>query len=201
MNFRQGLYQEAIYTSSKRNAENSSEIDHNSIRSSKHQRSKSLPQNELNSATSMPRPLPSLSRSTSRRKLLFSDTTPDRTTNCSSRLVVGKQSPKKPNSSPSFPEDGRGKENRLCTNSVKDKPSPEKKYAKIATPVKKPPIKRESVEKCVDNLKSQVCKLAVSVRLNPYFVIVVLIAAFFCPAREQISRPGKSTGEFFWFFR
>nr|XP_023875256.1 uncharacterized protein LOC111987747 isoform X2 [Quercus suber]POE82600.1 hypothetical protein CFP56_46449 [Quercus suber] len=155
VNFRQGLYQEAIYTSSKRNAENSSEIDHNSIRSSKHQRSKSLPQNELNSATSMPRPLPSLARSTSSRKLLFSDTTPDRTANCSSRLVVGKQSPKKPNSSPSFPEDGRGKENRLCTNSVKDKPSPEKKYSKIATPVKKPPIKRESVEKCVDNFKSQ----------------------------------------------
>jgi hypothetical protein len=160
-----------------------------------------MPQNELNSATSTARPQPSLARSTSSRKLLFSDTIPDRTANCSSKSVVGKQSLKKPNSSLSFPEDGRGKENRSFTNSVKDKQSPEKKYAKIVTPVKKPPIKHESVEKCLDPLKSQVCKLAVSIRLNLYFVIVILIVDFDCPARGQISRPGKSTGEFFWFFR
>ncbi|GMY19348.1 hypothetical protein FCV25MIE_14587 [Fagus crenata] len=104
---------EAVYRSCKRNVDNSGDsIDHH--RSSKHQRSNSIPQNELNSATSTTRPQPSLAR-----------------------------------------KDGQGKENWSCTNSVKDKQSPEKKYAKIVTPVKKPPIKHESVEKCLDPLKSQ----------------------------------------------
>ncbi|XP_062154186.1 uncharacterized protein LOC133862402 isoform X2 [Alnus glutinosa] len=157
VNFRQGLYQEAVHQFSKRNVENSGDsMDHNLIRSSKHQRSKSLPQNELNSATSMARPQPSLTRSTSNRKLLSSDTGPDRTTNFYSRPAMGRQSSKKPNSSPSFPENGRGKENWLCANSVKDKQSPEKKCTKVVTPVKKPPIKHESVEKCVDPLRSQI---------------------------------------------
>lgn len=156
MNFRQGLYQEAIYISSKRNVENLSDaIDHNSVRSSKHQRSKSLPQNDLNSAISIVRPQPGLARSTSSRKLLSPDTIPDRIANCSSRPVVGKQSLKKRNSSPSFPEDGRGKENYLCTNFVKDKQSPEKKYAKVIT-VKKTPTKHKSVEKCADPFMSKV---------------------------------------------
>nr|KYP62617.1 hypothetical protein KK1_017158 [Cajanus cajan] len=45
VNFRQGLYQEAVYISTKRNAENLNDpIDQNSIRSSKHQRSKSMSQ-------------------------------------------------------------------------------------------------------------------------------------------------------------
>ncbi|MED6221334.1 hypothetical protein PIB30_053491 [Stylosanthes scabra] len=49
VSFRQGLYQEAVYSSSKRNPENcSDEIDNNS----KHQRSKSLSQRELNSSAS-----------------------------------------------------------------------------------------------------------------------------------------------------
>ena len=165
VNFRQGLYQEAVHLSSKRNVENSGDsMDHNLIRSSKHQRSKSLPQNELNSATSMARPQPSLTRSTSNRKLLFADTGPDRTTNFSSRPAMGKQFIKKPNSYPALPENGLGKENWLCANSVKDKQSPEKKCTKVVTPVKKPPIKHESVEKCVDPLRSQVYKLASSNR-------------------------------------
>ncbi|KAE7999587.1 hypothetical protein FH972_003997 [Carpinus fangiana] len=148
VNFRQGLYQEAVHLSSKRNVENSGDsMDHNLIRSSKHQRSKSLPQNELNSATSVARPQPSLTRSTSNRKLLFSDT---------GRPAMGKQFIKKPNSSPSLPENGLGKENWLCANSVKDKQSPEKKCTKVVTPLKKPPIKHESVEKCVDPLRSQI---------------------------------------------
>ncbi|XP_059459299.1 uncharacterized protein LOC132188780 [Corylus avellana] len=157
VNFRQGLYQEAVHLFSKRNVENSGDLmDHNLIRSSKHQRSKSLPQNELNSATSMARLQPSLTRSTSNRKLLFADTGPDRTTNFPSRPAMGKQFTKKPNSSPPLPENGRGKENWLCANSVKDKLSPEKKCTKVVTPVKKPPIKHGSVDKCVDPLRSQI---------------------------------------------
>lgn len=202
VNFRQGLYQEAVYISSKKNVENSSDaIDRNSVKSSStiHQRSKSLPQNELNSATSTARPQPCLARSTS-RKLSSPNTFPDRTANCSSVPVMEKQTLKKRNSPPSFPEDRQGKENLLCSNSVKDKQSPEKKYAKVVASVKRAPIKHESMEKCADPFRSKVYKLAQSHKTDLYLVIVILIVYVHCPAREQISR-GKSRGEFLWFFR
>ncbi|XP_045814145.1 uncharacterized protein LOC123907813 isoform X2 [Trifolium pratense] len=69
VSFRQGLYQEAVYISSKRNAENSIDpVEKNSIRGSKHQRSKSLSQSELTSTSIKPQI--SLSRSASSRKLV-----------------------------------------------------------------------------------------------------------------------------------
>ena len=69
VNFRQGLYQEAVYISSKRNAENSFDpIEPNSIKGSKHQRSKSLSQSELNSTTTRPQISPA--RSASSRRLV-----------------------------------------------------------------------------------------------------------------------------------
>ncbi|KAH1223802.1 hypothetical protein GmHk_11G031175 [Glycine max] len=151
VNFRQGLYQEAVYISSKRNAENLRDsMDQNSIRSSKHQRSKSLSQSELNSTT-MARPQLSLARSASSRKL-FSDIVIDHT----GKLVNGKQLHMKQDSLSSIPEEGQRKENPLFYSSLKDKQSPEKKTAKVITPVKKSPIKKESVDKCVDHLKLQV---------------------------------------------
>ncbi|KAH1157766.1 hypothetical protein GYH30_030149 [Glycine max] len=150
VNFRQGLYQEAVYISSKRNAENLRDsMDQNSIRSSKHQRSKSLSQSELNSTT-MARPQLSLARSASSRKL-FSDIVIDHT----GKLVNGKQLHMKQDSLSSIPEEGQRKENPLFYSSLKDKQSPEKKTAKVITPVKKSPIKKESVDKCVDHLKLQ----------------------------------------------
>ncbi|TKY70553.1 Ternary complex factor MIP1, leucine-zipper [Spatholobus suberectus] len=151
VNFRQGLYQEAVYISSKRNAENLRDsMDQNSIRSSKHQRSKSLSQSELNSTT-MARPQLSLARSASSRKL-FSDIVTDQT----ARLVNGKQLHIKQDSLSSIPVEGRRKENPMFYSSLKDKQSPEKKIAKVITPVKKKsPIKQESADKCADNLKLQ----------------------------------------------
>ncbi|KAJ7952886.1 Protein of unknown function, DUF547 [Quillaja saponaria] len=163
VNFRQGLYQEAVFISSKRNAETLNDsIDQNSIRSSKHRRSKSLSQNEFNIITGTARGQPLLSRTTSSRKLLRSDTFSDHmgTANSSSKLVNGKQLHRKQVSFSSYLEDGRGKENQSRTNSVKDKQSPEKKTAKIITPVKKPPVKQESPEKCLDPLELQLeCRL------------------------------------------
>ncbi|XP_027346937.1 uncharacterized protein LOC113858469 [Abrus precatorius] len=154
VNFRQGLYQEAVYISSKRNAENLNDPnDQNAIRSSKHQRSKSFSQSEFNSAI-MGRTQPSLARSASSRKLLFSaDTVADHT----AKLVQGKQLHlhRKQDSCSSIPEDGRGKENRLFSNFVKDKQSPEKKTTKVITSVKKSPLKQESPNKCMDHLKLQ----------------------------------------------
>ncbi|KAK7263112.1 hypothetical protein RJT34_30697 [Clitoria ternatea] len=153
VNFRQGLYQEAVYISSKRNAENLNDpIEQNSIRSSKHQRSKSMSQSEFNSAI-MSRSQPSLARSASSRKLMFSfDTVTDHT---GGKLVQGKQLHRKQDSCSSIPEEGRGKENRSFGNFVKGKQSPEKKTTKVITPMKKSPLKQESAEKCVDHLKLQ----------------------------------------------
>ncbi|KAJ0040020.1 hypothetical protein Pint_28097 [Pistacia integerrima] len=161
VNFRQGLYQEAVYISSKRNAENSNDSDQLSLQSYKHQRSKSFSCNEINLASTPARPQPSLGRSTSSRKLLSTDTINDRTSHSFIRTMNGKQSSVKPNPFSSHLEDGRGKENRSCTNSVKDKQSPEKKIAKVVTPVKRLPIKNEAHDpKAVDHLKLQLeCRL------------------------------------------
>lgn len=163
VNFRQGLYQQAVYLSSKRSVENLNEssIEQTPIRSSKHQRSKSMSHNEFTSAISATRlSQPSLGRSASSRKLLTTDIVSG---NCSSRQVNnGKQITRKPNSSCTpILEDGRGKENRLCTNAARDKQSPDKKIAKIvSTPVKKPHTKHESMPKCLDPLKLELeCRL------------------------------------------
>lgn len=160
VNFRQGLYQEAVYISTKRNAENLSDpIDQTPIRSSKHQRSKSMSQSEFNSTMITTRlPQPSLARSASSRKLLFSsDTVTDQT---AGKLAHGKQLHRKQDSFSSIPEEGRGKENRSSSNLVKDKQFPEKKLGKIITPVKRSPFKQESAERSLDHLKLQVnCNL------------------------------------------
>ncbi|KAK4260064.1 hypothetical protein QN277_003232 [Acacia crassicarpa] len=146
VNFRKGLYQEAVYISSKRNLENLNDsIETNSIRSSKHQRSKSLALNEFNFTTTTPSRLqlqPPISRSASSRKLSFSADT------VVSDNITGKQQlHKKQNSISSIPEEGRGKENLSFSNAVmKDKQSPEKKTSKTSTPVNKTPVKQESAK-------------------------------------------------------
>ncbi|OAY35432.1 uncharacterized protein LOC110628321 isoform X2 [Manihot esculenta] len=161
VNFRQGLYQEAVYISSKKNAESSNDviIDHPqpSPTRPKHVRSKSLSHNEFSSATFAGRPNPSLARSTSSRKLISSEATVDRSAHSSNRLMHGKQAYGKPSCSSFLMDDGRGKENRSCTNAVKDKQSPDKKTVKIVTPIKKATNKHES-EKSLEPLKIE-CRL------------------------------------------
>ncbi|XVF17720.1 hypothetical protein REPUB_Repub10bG0147900 [Reevesia pubescens] len=148
VNFRQGLYQEAVYASSKRNVENLNEsIEQSPVRSSKHQRSKSLSVNEMSSVTTIARPQPSLARSVSSRKILPPDTIYDRAGPTNAR-----QSSTKPNSASG---DVRGKENQSFANALKDKQSPQKKIYKVVTPVKRLPNKHESADKCLDPLKSQ----------------------------------------------
>ncbi|KAM1529457.1 hypothetical protein ACFX1Z_018664 [Malus domestica] len=162
VNFRQGLYQQAVYLSSNRSVETLNDsIEQTPVRVSKHHRSKSMSHNEFMSAASASRIPPSLARCTSSRRMMSTDhIVSDRIGNCSSRQVNGKQTPRKPNSITPIAEDGRGKENRLCSNAVKDKQSPDKKTAKIVTPVKKTPTKHESVAKCSDVLKLELeCRL------------------------------------------
>ncbi|XP_010432098.1 PREDICTED: uncharacterized protein LOC104716423 isoform X1 [Camelina sativa] len=160
VSFRQGLYQEAVYISSKRNLEspnnNNNGLNENSpVRSSssKHQRSKSMSQHEFNSMITPPKKHQqghhSLSRSISSRKLFSSDqTVNDRSGG--QRMVNGKQASPKPNiSSVTKPVDVRGKENQTSSNASKDKKnkeSPEKKIGRFLTSVKKkkPLIKPEA---------------------------------------------------------
>lgn len=166
VSFRQGLYQEAVYISSKRNLEspNNNSLNENSpVRSTKHQRSKSMSQHEFNSMITPPKKhQQSLSRSISSRKLFSSDqTVNDRS---GQRVVNGKQASPKPNlSSVTKPLDVRGKENQTSINASKDKKnkeSPEKKLGRFLTSVKKkkPLIKPEAAaDKHSESIKLQVC--------------------------------------------
>ncbi|XP_050944701.1 uncharacterized protein LOC103484766 isoform X3 [Cucumis melo] len=133
VNFRQGLYQEAVFvSSSSRNSDISTDtMEPISTRIAKHRRTKSYCQNEFNSANSIARLQPSLARCSSSRKLLSNDTFFDRN------------------------EDGLGKENQSYANTVKNKPSPEKKVDRIITPLKKSPLKQEFLEKNSSPMKSQ----------------------------------------------
>lgn len=123
VSFRQGLYQEAVYISSKSNGLN----ENSPVRSTKHQRSKSMSQHELKSMITPPKKHQqslSPSRSISSRKLFSSDQT-----------VNDKQASPKPNVSSvvTKPVDVRGKENQTSSNGLKDKKdkeSPEKRLKK-----------------------------------------------------------------------
>lgn len=158
VNFRQGLYQEAVYVSSStRNSDNSTDtMEPISTRISKHRRTKSYCQNEFNSANSTARLQPSLARSSSSRKLLSNDNFFDRNGYCSNMFANGKHVPGKSSSFLFLPEDGLGKENQSYANSVKNKPSPEKKVERIISPLKKSPLKQEFLEKNSSPLKFQV---------------------------------------------
>ncbi|XP_052481754.1 uncharacterized protein LOC105763353 isoform X1 [Gossypium raimondii] len=154
VSFRQGLYQEAVYASSKRNVENLNEstVEQSPVRSSKHQRSKSLSVNEMSLVPTIARSQPSLSRSVSSRKMLPPDTIYDRAGQCFIRPTNGKQASTKFNSASG---DVRGKENQSFANAVKDKQSPDKKVSNIVTPVKRLPTKLDSADKYLDPLKVQ----------------------------------------------
>ncbi|GMJ07984.1 hypothetical protein like AT4G37080 [Hibiscus trionum] len=151
VSFRQGLYQEAVYASSKRNVENSNEftVKQAPARSTKHQRSKSLSVNKTSPVQTISRTQPSLSRSVSSRKLLLPNTIHDRFGQCFNRQTNGRQGSTKSNSASG---DVRGKENQSF---FKDKQSPDKKVSNIATPVKRLPTKLESADNCLDPLKVQ----------------------------------------------
>lgn len=154
VNFRQGLYQEAVHTGYGRNAENSVGFCNElSGRSSKREESPCLSQNEANSRLYGTRTFSSLSRSASSRKLLSSKLVSEKISHSfNDRPTRGEQALEKPNSSL---EDSRGKENRSCPNSAKDK-NDKQPPEKRTHSVKRPPIKAESLEKCADSPKLQV---------------------------------------------
>ncbi|KAG8384403.1 hypothetical protein BUALT_Bualt04G0114400 [Buddleja alternifolia] len=146
VNFRQGLYQEAVYISSRRSPENSTPSSNEfSMRSSKRRHSRSSSQSEVNLGSFAARPSPSLPRCASSRKFLSPDIVSERLTN-------GKEPKNEPHLGL---ENGLGKENQTSPNSYKDKIKPEKKLLVIGTPVKSRP---ESIVKNVNPLKMQ-CRI------------------------------------------
>ncbi|XP_010268747.1 PREDICTED: uncharacterized protein LOC104605611 isoform X2 [Nelumbo nucifera] len=158
VNFRQGLYQEAVYiSSSKRNTESPKDLyEPYSCRNPKIEQVKASSQADTNLATSIARILPSIPGNSSASTQLASEPISDRTAHCSIRPSNGKQPSKKAHPSSAFSEDARGKENQSCTNSSKNnKQSPKDRDTKIRTPVKRPPIENRSVEKRLDPLKLQ----------------------------------------------
>lgn len=155
VNFRQGLYQEAVHTTPRKNAENSIDLcEELSARSSKQEESQCLSQNDANSGLYGTQTCRLLSRSVSSRKLFSSKPVFDKISHCSNRTMHSEQALEKPNTSL---EDGRGKENRSCPNSAKDKNDkqpPEQRTCSFKTSAKRTPI--NTTGKCADSPKLQV---------------------------------------------
>ncbi|CAI0429829.1 unnamed protein product [Linum tenue] len=172
VNFRQGLYQEAVYNNNcSKNSTNdgASEQQQQPCCSSsstrtpaRHSRSKSVSStNELISSSpfgsaARQQQQPSLARSTSSRKLLPSE----------SPIISGQSRHKGQGSNKvisSTPYNEIGKENRSWSNSLKEKQSPEKRNGKVATPRKRLfDNRRLSEDKCsvVPSKSTVECRLA-----------------------------------------
>ncbi|CAH8314950.1 unnamed protein product [Eruca vesicaria subsp. sativa] len=122
VSFRQGLYQEAVHISSKRNLESPNNNENS------HVRSKSMSQYEFSSMITPPKKHQqslSVSRSISSRKLFSSDQT-----------VSSKQGSPRPNlSSVTKPVDVRGKENHTSSNGLKDKKDKESSEKRLKKPL------------------------------------------------------------------
>ncbi|KAJ4963526.1 hypothetical protein NE237_023465 [Protea cynaroides] len=156
VNFRHGLYQEAVYiSSSKKNMESMTDLyELHPCINAKQEQAKSSSQAESNSTTTVA--TASLPGNFSGLAQLVTDSVSDRTGHCSNRPTNVKQSEKKPHGFLSSPEDKRGKENQSCPNSTKkNKQSPKQKSPKIKTPVRRPLNEPRSEEKNLDPLKLQ----------------------------------------------
>ncbi|XP_068637638.1 uncharacterized protein [Aristolochia californica] len=161
VNFRQGLYQEAVFiSSSKKNIENAIDLfDQNPSRILKIDQSKSS-SNTAGLESSMEGPSPSTAddpSSTSQSSLDL----PARVGRLPNRPINGIKTPKKLNSHSVVVEDGRGKENRSSANPRKNnKQTSQQKPARSQTALKKTAVEPNATEKCVEPLKLQLdCRL------------------------------------------
>ncbi|KAL2528486.1 hypothetical protein Fot_21087 [Forsythia ovata] len=153
VNFRQGLYQEAVYISSKRSEEDSMcSYSESSIGSSRRRRSRSLSQSEVNLSSFAAHPSASLARSASARKLLPFESVSEGTRDSFNSPSNGKLSSCKTNLSLEY---GLRNEDRSCLNSSEDKLSSEKKSPVINVLEKRPTLKPESLRKIVSPRKLQ----------------------------------------------
>ncbi|KAM3363542.1 hypothetical protein P3S68_018396 [Capsicum galapagoense] len=148
VNYRQGLYQEAVSTCSMRN------VDDNHLPDScpqlpgkglKQRHSRSLSMSEVNLGSSVPQFSPLLDRSASSRKFFLKESVFD-----SSRISYDVTSNTRHAVMKSCNDsltDGLGKDNHSADTCTKDKPSPQKQVNTIKTSLKRPPVKPESISK------------------------------------------------------
>ncbi|XP_059293685.1 uncharacterized protein LOC132046887 [Lycium ferocissimum] len=151
VNYRQGLYQEAVSTCSRRNMDDIHLPDscpqfHGKGPKQKHSRSLSM--SEVNLGSSVPHSSPSLSRSASSRKLFLKESVFDSSRICYDVTSNSRQTVTK-NCNDSL-KDGLGKENHSADTSTMDKASPQKQVNTIKTSSKRPPVKPESISKIAD---------------------------------------------------
>ncbi|KAH0697495.1 hypothetical protein KY290_015372 [Solanum tuberosum] len=151
VNYRQGLYQEAVSTFSRRNTDGNHLSDsypqlHGKVSKQRHSRSFSM--SEVNLGSSVPQSSLFLDRSASSRKLFLKESvfgssriSYDVTSN--NRQAVMK------NCNDSL-IDGLRKENHSAGSCTKDKPSPQKQVSTINTLLVRPPVKPESISKIAD---------------------------------------------------
>ncbi|XP_016442678.2 uncharacterized protein LOC107768084 [Nicotiana tabacum] len=151
VNYRQGLYQEAVSTCSRRNADDNHLPDSCSQlrgKGPKQRHSRSLSLSEVNLGSCVSRLSPSLHRSASSRKLHLKESVFDSSRFSSDNTSNSRQAViKYCNDSL---EDSLGKENHLSDTSTKHKPSPQKQVNTIKTLSKRPPVKPESISKISD---------------------------------------------------
>ncbi|XP_068641823.1 uncharacterized protein [Aristolochia californica] len=161
VNFRQGLYQEAVYIScSKKNIENAIDVfDQYPSRVLKIDRSKSS-SNMVGLESSMDGPSPSTADDPSSSTQSSSDL-PARAGRLCNRSINGIKTPKKLNSHLAVAEDSRGKENQLSANSKKNnKQTSQQKPARSRAVLKKTAVDPNASEKCLEPLKLQLdCRL------------------------------------------
>lgn len=155
VNYRQGLYQEAVSTCSRRNTDDnhlSDSCSHLPGKVPKPRHSRSFSMSEVNLGSSVP-PHSSLylDKSASSRKLFLKEsffgssrisydvTSQGVMKNCNDSLI-----------------DGLGNENHSADTCTKDKPSPKKQVNTIKTSLIKPPVKPESISKIVADVRHQV---------------------------------------------
>ncbi|KAJ4964687.1 hypothetical protein NE237_016536 [Protea cynaroides] len=158
VNFRHGLYQEAVYIStSKKSMEGITDLyELHQCRNAKQEQPRFSSQVEGNSTTSVAGVPPALPGNSSGSSQLVTDTVSNRSGHCSNRPTNMKQLVKKPQVSLDSPEDKLGKENQSCPNSTKNnKQFPKQKSPKTRTPVKRPLNEPRSEEKNLDTLKLQ----------------------------------------------
>ncbi|MCD9641495.1 hypothetical protein HAX54_027707 [Datura stramonium] len=140
VNYRQGLYQEAVSTCSRRNGDDNHLPDSFPQLTGKgpnRRHSRSFSMSEVNLGSSVPQSSPSLDRSASSRKLFLKESVFD-----SSRICYDVTS----NSRQAVTKNCNGSAD-TCT---KDKPSPQKQVNTVKTLSKRTPVKPESNSKIAD---------------------------------------------------
>ncbi|CAN4082875.1 unnamed protein product [Withania somnifera] len=151
VNYRHGLYQEAVSTCSRRNGDDNHLLD-SCIqlpgKGPKQRHSRSLSMSEVNLGSSMPHFSPSLDRSASSRKLFLKESVFD-SSRISYNVTSNSRQAAVKNSNDSL-IDGLGKENHSTDTSTNDKPSPQKQVNMIKTLSKRSPVKIESTSKIAD---------------------------------------------------